>query len=137
MIKPKLVNILFRQHLQEVLNLCNLKDKNCDDVFILASDLADKKTGHLTLDNLLEITNKILEKSSPMITQTYVVNALFSRCQRAIFLEEEVNRTDGDSHITINCNMKECTFYDQNELYKCCGATSCGHYEKKIPIEIL
>ena len=116
----------------------------------MINTLSDEK-GHISLDNILILSEALNVRTSPIFSLECIVSRIFNLCRKSVRLVEEeievveVNsetveppcRTDGESHITISCNMKDCVFYEQNKLYKCCGTTSCGHYEKKIPIEIL
>ena len=147
--KVKQLNILLISEFRIIYKDLQIVDKDNSDIEALITILNDEK-GHISLDNILVLSEALNTKSSPIFSLDYIVSRIFNLCRKSIRLVEEVEvvevnsetvesqcRTDGDSHITVSCNMKDCTFYGQNELYKCCGTTSCGHYEKKTPIEIL
>lgn len=148
--KVKQSNILLISEFRTIYKDLQIEDKDNSDIEALIAILDDEK-GHISLDNMLVLSDILNTRSSPIFSLDYIVSRVFNLCRKSVrLIEEEVEvvevssetvesvcRTDGDSHITISCNMKDCTFYEQNELYKCCGTTSCGHYEKKIPIEIL
>ena len=148
--KVKQSNTLLISEFRTIYKDIQIADKDNSDIEMLIALLDDEK-GHISLDNMLVLSEVLNTRSSPMFSLEYIVSRVFNLCRKSVRLvEEEVEvvevnsetvkplcRTDGDSHITVSCNMKDCTFYEQNELYKCCGTTSCGHYEKKVPIEIL
>ena len=147
--KVKQSNTLLISEFRTIYKDIHIEDKDNSDIEVLITTLTGEK-GHISLDNILVLSEVLNTKSSPMFSLEYIVSRVFNLCRKSIRLVEEVEveevnsetieppcRTDGDSHITVSCNMKDCTFYGQNKLYKCCGTTSCGHYEKKTPIEIL
>ena len=124
--KVKQSNTLLISEFRTIYKDIQIADKDNSDIEMLIAILDDEK-GHISLDNILVLSEALNTKSSPMFSLEYIVSRVFNLCRKSIRLVEEVEvvevnsetvesqcRTDGESHITVSCNMKDCTFYMKN-----------------------
>ena len=125
--KVKQSNTLLISEFRTIYKDIQIADKDNSDIEMLITTLTDEK-GHISLDNILVLSEALNTKSSPMFSLEYIVSRVFNLCRKSIRLVEEVEvvevnsetvesqcRTDGESHITVSCNMKDCTFYGISE----------------------